>query len=81
MGGQRPRPGHFTHGKDPAPIVQEAGWAPGPVCTGAENLAPQGFDTYIFPVTYTHLGIPIVSVFLAQPPLDGVYKTVGGTKI
>ena len=23
-----PRP-HFTHGKDPVPIVQEAGWAPG----------------------------------------------------
>ena len=27
------------------PIVQEAGWAPGPVWTGAENLAPPpGFD-------------------------------------
>jgi len=25
-----PRP-HFTPGKDPVPIVQEAGWAPGPV--------------------------------------------------
>jgi len=25
-------------GKDPVPIVQEAGWAPGPVWTGAENL-------------------------------------------
>ena len=23
----------------PAPIVQEAGWAPGPFWTGAENLA------------------------------------------
>ena len=31
-------------GKDPVPIVQEAGWAPGPVWTGAENLAAQGFD-------------------------------------
>ena len=32
-------------GKDPVPIVQEAGWAPGPVWTGAENLAPRpGFD-------------------------------------
>jgi len=29
----------FTPGKDPVPIVQEAGWAPGPVRTGAENLA------------------------------------------
>ena len=33
----------FTPGKDPVPIVQEAGWAPGPVWTGAENLAPTGF--------------------------------------
>ena len=29
-------------GKEPVPIVQEAGWAPGPVWTGAENLAPIG---------------------------------------
>jgi hypothetical protein len=36
------RSGRFTPGKDPAPIVQEAGWAPGPVWTGAENLAPTG---------------------------------------
>jgi hypothetical protein len=36
-----PRP-HYTPGKDPVPIVQEAGWAPGPVWTGAENLAPTG---------------------------------------
>ena len=34
------RPGRFIHGKDPAPFVQEAGWASGPVWTGAENLAP-----------------------------------------
>jgi len=32
----------FTPGKDPVPIVQEAVWAPGPVWTGAENLAPTG---------------------------------------
>jgi hypothetical protein len=36
-----PRP-HSTPGKDPVPIVQEAGWTPGPVWTGAENLAPTG---------------------------------------
>ena len=29
-------------GKDPVPIVQEAGWGPVPVWTGAENLAPTG---------------------------------------
>jgi len=28
--------------KDPVFIVQEAGWAPGPVWTGAENLACNG---------------------------------------
>jgi len=36
-----PRP-LFTPGKDEVPIVQEAGWAPGPVWTGAENLARTG---------------------------------------
>jgi len=37
------RPGCFLPpGKDRVPIVQEAGWAPGPVWTGAENLAPTG---------------------------------------
>jgi len=36
-----PRP-LFTPGKNPVPIVQEAEWAPGPVWTGAENLAPTG---------------------------------------
>ena len=34
----------FTPRKDLVPIVQEAGWAPGPVWTGAENLARSGFD-------------------------------------
>ena len=29
----------FTPGKYSVPILQEAGWAPGPVWTGAENLA------------------------------------------
>jgi hypothetical protein len=33
---------HFTPGKDPVSIVQEAGWASGSVWTGAENLAPTG---------------------------------------
>ena len=34
-----PRPGRFTPGKDPVPIVQENGWTPGKVWTGAEYLA------------------------------------------
>ena len=36
------RPGRFTFGNDPVPIVQEAGWAMWPLWTGAENLAPIG---------------------------------------
>ena len=35
---------YFTPGKEPLPIVQEDGWAPGPVWTSAENLASRGFD-------------------------------------
>ena len=41
-GWSAPHPGRFTPGKDPVPIAQEAGWAPGRVWTGAENLAPTG---------------------------------------
>ena len=41
-GWSTPHPGRFTPGKDPVPILQEAGWAPGPVWTGAENLASTG---------------------------------------
>ena len=52
--GQRHAPAALYPGKDPVPIVQEAGWAPGPVWTGAENLAPPppGFDPRtVHPVT------------------------------
>ena len=31
--------------KDPEPIIQGAGWAPGPVWKGAENLAHTNMDT------------------------------------
>jgi hypothetical protein len=40
------RPGRsLPPGKDPVPIVQEAGWAPGPVWKGAENLTPSGIGS------------------------------------
>ena len=39
-----PRP-HFTPGKDPVPILQEAGWVPGPVyLDGRKISSPPGFD-------------------------------------
>ena len=40
--GQRHAPAALYPRKDPEPIVQQTGWAPGPVWTGAENLAPTG---------------------------------------
>jgi hypothetical protein len=39
-GWSTPGPSCFTPGKNLVPTVQEAGWAPGPVWTGVENLAP-----------------------------------------
>jgi hypothetical protein len=39
VGGKRYVPAAFTHGRV-VPLVQDVGWAPGPVWTGAENLAP-----------------------------------------
>jgi hypothetical protein len=31
--------------KDQVPTLQEAGWAPRPVWTGAENIAPTGIQS------------------------------------
>ena len=39
VGWSTPRPGHFIPEKDPVPIVQDTGLTPGPIWTGAENLA------------------------------------------
>jgi len=43
VGGQPYALATCTAGKDPVSIVQETGWAPGPVWTGAESLAPTGY--------------------------------------
>jgi hypothetical protein len=59
--GQHHAPAAFTPGKDPVPIVEEAGWAPESVWIGAENFAPPGFDRRTFqPVAsrYTIYAIP-----------------------
>jgi hypothetical protein len=32
----------YSQERDPVPLVQRTGWAPGPVWTGAKNLAPTG---------------------------------------
>ena len=41
-----PRP-HFTSGKDPVPILQVAGWAPGPVWTGGKSRPEPSSNRYI----------------------------------
>ena len=40
VGGQHHAPADLPPVKGPVPIVQEAGWAPGPGWMGAENMAP-----------------------------------------
>jgi len=40
--GQRHAPAALYPGENPVPIVQEAGWAAGPILTGEEYLASTG---------------------------------------
>jgi hypothetical protein len=82
-----PRP-HFTPRKDPVPIVQEAGWAPGPVWTGAENLAPTGVRSLDRPACssatiltelpgpHTVLMQRINTIFIHQLPTFNVFNKV-----
>jgi hypothetical protein len=42
VSGQQHAPAILYPGKDPVPTEQEAGWAPGLVWTGAENLGSTG---------------------------------------
>jgi hypothetical protein len=61
----------FTLGKDPVLIVQETGWAPGPVWTGEENLAPTGIRSPDHPARSsvaipTELPGPILAHYQSQ---------------
>jgi len=72
-----PRP-LFTPGKEPVPIVQESGQAPGPVWTCAEYLAPTVFPSPDLPArsqllyrlsyrahTYTHsLSLSLSDIYI-----------------
>ena len=42
VGGQRHAPTALLPGKKPGAHLEKAGWAPGPVWTGEENLASTG---------------------------------------
>jgi len=64
-----PRP-HLTPGKDPVPIVQEAGWASGPAWTGAENLAPTGIRSP---------DRPAIPLYRLRYPAHGVAQRAPGS--
>jgi hypothetical protein len=51
MGGEwsTPRPGRFTSGRNTVPIIYQAGWVPGPVWAGAENLVQTGIRSPYLP--------------------------------
>jgi hypothetical protein len=82
------RPGRFTPGKDAVPTVQEAGQAPGPVWTGAENLAPTGIRSpdcpacskSLYRLSYpAHLqGLRGSNILTFEVP--GCFETSGNTK-
>jgi len=77
-----PRP-FFTPGKDPVPIVQEAGWSPRPVWIGAENLAPTGIRSRtVQPVAsrYTVYATQATnSIWLSTLPYHCHYRWKSGT--
>ena len=53
-------------GKDPVPLLQEAGWAPGSVWTGRKISSPPGYDpgpSIPYSVDFTVLILLIVQKF------------------
>ena len=71
-----PRP-LFTPGKTPYPLysLKEAGWAPGPVWTGAENLVPTGIRSLDRPSRSELL------YRLRYPALDGSTSNIRRNKL
>ena len=61
----------FIPGKDLLPILQEAGWAPGPVWTGAENLTSIGIRS---------LDLPALSQSLYRLSYPTHFETTVNTK-
>ena len=66
-----PRP-HFTPGKDPVSILQEAEWAPGPVWTGGKSRPHQNSipdrparSQSLFRLSYTaHIYLRVIKNFI-----------------
>jgi hypothetical protein len=59
--------------EDPVPIAQKAGWALGPVWTGAENLAPSGFNPQtVHPVASIQNELPAPKIPMTPPGINPV---------
>ena len=80
--GQHHAPARFAPREDPVPIAQEAGWAPGPVWMGAENLASQlwfdpwtvqplanSYTDWAVPVVFDLKGVNVISIYRIAVPV------------
>ena len=84
-----PQP-HFTLGKDPVPILQEAGWAPGPVWTGGKsrphrdsipNRPAPSHSLYHLSYRSTNCGIPRINYNTIYSINFIIYRDKGKGKI
>ena len=64
LGGQHHAPAALPTGKDPVSIVQDTGWAPGPVWSVRKNLTPTGIRS---PDRPAHSAVAIPTE-LSRPP-------------
>jgi hypothetical protein len=83
VGGQRYGPAAFTPKKQPIPILQETGWASGPVWIGAEILIPTWIGSQDLPArseSLYRLGYPgpqtKIRIELKKACFDFLYKIV-----
>ena len=76
MVSRTPRP-HFSRGKDPVPILQEAGWAPGTVWTGGKSRPLRGSiaDRPVRSQLLYRLSYPThIYIYIYTPTYTHVYK-------
>jgi len=66
VSGQRHAPSALPRGRDPVPIVQQSGWAPGTVWAGVEDLALPKTN----PRTFQHVASPYIDYAIPAPYLE-----------
>jgi len=71
LGGRHQALATLPAGRDPVLIVQETGLAPGPVCTGAENL-PSHRDSV--PIANSGYSVPSVRFSTEDFPCGNLHK-------